>query len=88
VKRLADKPFALLGINFDTDKVDLKKYLDKEKLPWRSWWDGASTKGSITTKWQAGGAGVYVLDGQGVIRYKDVNSQDLDKAVEKLLAEM
>jgi hypothetical protein len=31
---------------------------------------------------------VYVLDAQGTIRYKDVRGDRMDKAVEKLLAEM
>ncbi len=43
VKRLADEPFALLGINSDSDRQELKKVLAKEKITWRSWWDGGST---------------------------------------------
>ena len=40
VKRLAGKPFALLGINSDSDKDDLKKVMEKEQITWRSWWNG------------------------------------------------
>ena len=88
VKRLADRPFALLGINSDTDKSELKKALEKEKITWRSWWDG-STSGPIATKWNVHGwPTIYVLDAKGVIRYKNVRGEAMDKAVDGLLKEM
>ena len=89
VKRLADKPFALLGINSDPSKEELKKIMAKEKITWRSWWDGGDTEGPIATKWNVGGwPTIYVLDGNGVIRYKNVREKELDKAVDTLLKEM
>jgi hypothetical protein len=88
VKRLADRPFALLGINSDTDKNELKKALEKEKITWRSWWDG-STSGPIATKWNVHGwPTIYVLDHKGVIRYKGPREKQLDEAVDTLLKEM
>ena len=89
VKRLENKPFALIGINSDTDKEKLKEALAKEKITWRSWWDGGSTNGPIARKWNIEGwPTVYVLDAKGVIRYLDVRGTELDDAVEKLLQEM
>jgi hypothetical protein len=32
VKRLADKPFVLLGINSDADRTELKKAMEKESV--------------------------------------------------------
>jgi hypothetical protein len=88
VKRLADKPFALLGINSDHNRDEVKKVMATEQLSWRSWWDGGSMDGPIQTaynviQWPT----IYVLDAEGVIRYIDVREKVLDEAVDKLLAE-
>ena len=86
VKRLAGKPFALLGINSDKDREGLKKTLEKEQITWRSWWDGGNTSGPIATKWNVRGwPTTYVLDQKGVIRYKNVRGESMDKAVDELL---
>jgi len=37
VNRLAGKPFALLGVNSDEDRQQLKTVINKEKISWRSW---------------------------------------------------
>ena len=56
VKRLEDKPFALLGVNSDTDKDALKKAMEKEHITWRSFWNGPEgTGGPISTKWNVHG---------------------------------
>ena len=87
VKRLENKPFALLGINSDPDKEKLKEAMKQEKITWRSWWD-QTTSGPIATKWNVHGwPTIYVLDAKGVIRYKNVREEELDKAVDALLKE-
>lgn len=89
VKRLAGKPFALLGINSDPDKEALKAVIEKESVTWRSWWDGGSTGGPIATHWNVSGwPTIYVLDAKGVIRYKNVLGEKMDEAVDTLLAEL
>ena len=89
VKRLEGKPFALLGINSDQNRDQLKDVLKKEEITWRSWWDGGNTNGPIATKWNVyGWPTIYVLDDKGVIRYKNVRGEAMDKAVNALLAEM
>jgi len=88
VKRLENKPFALLGVNSDP-KDNLKRVLKKENMTWRSWWDGGNTTGPIATKWNVSGwPTIYVLDHKGVIRFKGPREQELDNAVDSLLAEM
>jgi hypothetical protein len=88
VKRLAGKPFALLGVNSDRDRAALKKVLDREQITWRSWWDGGGTQGPIGTAWNVHAwPTVYVLDGRRVIRYRDVTGKNLDEAVDALLKE-
>lgn len=89
VQRLADKPFALLGINSDQDREELKKVLQENQITWRSWWDGGSTEGPIATKWNVTGwPTIYVLDGDGVIRFKNVRGEAMDQAVDSLVEEL
>jgi hypothetical protein len=89
VKRLQDKPFALLGINSDQKRESLKKVLEKENITWRSWFDGGSTQGPIASKWNVSGwPTIYILDQDGVIRYKNPDQHAIDKAVDGLLAQM
>lgn len=90
VKRLADKPFALLGVNSDTDLDKLKKRMAEENITWRSFWNGPEgTAGPISTRWNVHGwPTIYILDHEGVIRFKGARGEAMDKAVDQLLAEM
>ena len=90
VKRLADKPFALIGVNSDPDKKTLKARMKEENITWRSFWCGErGTQGPIPTKWGVRGwPTIYVLDHKGVIRFKNGRGEEMDKAVDQLLAEM
>ena len=86
VKRLEGKPFALVGVNNDATKEDLKKSEEKRKITWRSFFDGR--EGPIAKEWNVQYLPkIYVLDARGVIRYKEVRGEDMDKAVDALLKE-
>ena len=91
VKRLAGKPFALLGVNSDADIATdrFKQRLEKEQITWRSFWNGPKgADGPISRAWNVRGwPTVYVLDHKGVIRFKHVQDQALDEAVDQLLKE-
>jgi hypothetical protein len=92
VKDMEGKPFALLGINSDTDKEKLKKAMEEEHITWRSWWNGPEgTGGPISTKWNVSGwPTLYILDHKGVIRHKYLGSPGdkvLDQAIAKLVKE-
>jgi hypothetical protein len=90
VKRLENRPFALIGVNSDTNKEELKQVLEKENITWRSFWNGPKgTRGPISEEWKVRGwPTIYVLDGNGVIRYRDVRGEAMDRAVDELLAEL
>jgi hypothetical protein len=90
VKRLADEPFALIGINSDADKEALKPTLIEESITWRSFWNGPKgTKGPISERWNVHAwPTIYVLDREGVIRYRNTRGEALDEAVDTLLAAM
>jgi arylsulfatase A-like enzyme len=40
VGRLDGEPFALIGVNGDGDRGQVKKFLEAEKVTWRMWYDG------------------------------------------------
>jgi hypothetical protein len=89
VKRLEGKPFALVGVNSDQSRQELKKAIDKEKMTWRSFFDGPGTGGPIAKKWNVHGwPTLYVVDAKGIIRHKWVGSPGdkvLDESIEKLV---
>jgi len=92
VKKMTDKPFALVGVNSDNDLAALKPVLEEEKITWRSFWNGKDgTGGPISQEWNVHGwPTLYIIDHKGVIRHKYVGSpgdDKLDAAIEKLVAE-
>ena len=87
VERLKDKPFALIGINSDGGRDALAKIVKENGINWRNAVDG-TTNGPIATRWNVRGwPTIYVLDHKGVIRFRDVRGDALDRAVETLVAE-
>jgi hypothetical protein len=85
VNRLADKPFALIGVNSDQDREKLKETMKEEKITWRSFWNGGSTGGPISTTWNVQGwPTLYILDAQGVIRHKFLGSPG-DKVLDEVI---
>jgi thiol-disulfide isomerase/thioredoxin len=88
VERLRDRPFALLGINCDEDREVVKRVVQRQRLNWRSWFDGGGAGRRIQQRWQIEAfPTVYVLDHKGVIRHKGVRGPKLEEAVMTLLAE-
>jgi len=90
VKRLANQPFALIGVNSDKDLDGLQATLKEENITWRSFWNGEKgTSGPISTAWNVRSwPTIYVLDHKGVIRYKNVRGERMDAAVDTLLEEL
>src|SRR3954471_1168057 len=89
VQRLAGKPFALVGVNSDDDRTELKAAMAAEQITWRSFWNGGGTGGPISREWDVHSwPTIYVVDHRGVIRYKDVRGELLDRAVDNLLREL
>lgn len=89
VKRLEKRPFALIGINSDRDRDELKKAMEKEQITWRSFWNGGSTRGPISQAWRVTSwPSIFVLDAQGIIRFRNVRGEAMDRAVDELLKEV
>jgi len=88
VQKLSGKPFALVGVNSDREKDEFKKEAAKEEVTWPCFYD-ESTGGPIATAWNVHGwPTIYVIDAKGVIRFRDLRGDALEKAVDGLLAEM
>ena len=88
VKQYQNQPFVILGVNSDGSRETVKKAMEDENLTWRSWFDGGSTNGPIATAWNVKGwPTTYVIDADGVIRYKQVRGEQLDQAIAALVEE-
>jgi hypothetical protein len=90
VKKMADKPFALIGVNSDRDPKALKETLEKEEITWRSFWNGEKgTGGPISAEWMVQGwPTLVIIDHKGVIRHKWVGGNGaLDSVLDKLVEE-
>ena len=92
VEKMKDEPFALVGVNSDPNKDELKPKYKEEKITWRSFWNGAEgSTGPIAKEWEIQGwPTLYLLDADGNIRKRWVGSPGevtLDKAVDNLVAE-
>ena len=90
VKKLKDKPFALIGVNSDADLETLRKVRVEKELTWRSFWNGPKgTSGPISETWDVmGWPTIYILDGKGIIRDRNKRNDEMEVAVMELLAEM
>jgi thiol-disulfide isomerase/thioredoxin len=89
VKKLADKPFALISVSADAEKETLVKFMEKEPMPWTHWWDGRG--GPVLKAFRVKAfPTLYLIDANGVIRKKWIGSPEnevLDKAIEELVTE-
>jgi peroxiredoxin len=88
VKKLADAPFVIIGVNSDDSAETLRAAKEREDITWRSFFDGGGTDGPIATKWGVRGwPTVYVIDHEGVIRSTNGRGDALDTALDKLIPE-
>jgi hypothetical protein len=87
VTRMEGRPFVLLGVNCDREVETIQQVSFRDQLNWRNWWNGGA-KGPFTaqygvTSWPA----TFVLDADGVIRYRNLKGPALEQAVEALVRE-
>ena len=89
VKRLQNKPFALLGINNDGTAAEVLPRFQKEGITWRNAIE--PEKNSLASQWNiAGYPNLFLIDARGVIRYHWLGSPGeelLDQKIDELVAE-
>jgi hypothetical protein len=91
VKRMENKPFALIGVNGDQDAELLKKQNEVHKVTWRSFKDKQEGKPAISEEWNLfGWPTLYLIDHKGIIRQKWIGSPGdkiIDASVDELVKE-
>lgn len=92
VKRMADRPFVLLGVNGDEEKQVAIDTAEKAGINWPSIWANQQEKGlddcPVLKAWNIRRwPTLYVIDHHGIIRAKDVHGKDLDAVVDQLVKE-
>jgi peroxiredoxin len=87
LKKYAGRPLAVVDVNTDTIPDRLRRSIKLGRVTWPCWWDGGIT-GPIATRWGITGyPNVFVLDARGVIRYRHVQGEGMDNAVDELMVE-
>lgn len=92
--RMQGRPFALLGVNCDSNIAAARALAAREGITWPEWFDGdpaapETRDGPIQASYGIQSyPTVLVLDERGVIRDRDVRGQALDEAVDRLLKAM
>jgi hypothetical protein len=90
---MAEKPFAIIGVNSDQEigrksLEEIREVVKKKSLTWRSF-QNTSPEEKISTTWNVKGwPTTYLIDKDGVIRYKNLRGDALDEALEELMGEM
>lgn len=87
VKKMEGKPFALIGVNTDGDRNMVKQRSKKDRVTWRSFYDGKT--GKIPSAWKVQGfPTLYLIDHQGVVRKMWLggpNPKELEAEIDKLV---
>lgn len=89
VKRMQNKPFALIGINNDGTAAEVLPRFKKEGITWRNAIEPA--KDSLASQWNVTGyPNLFLVDAKGVIREHWIGSpgdEVLDQKIDALVAE-
>ena len=68
VKKLAGKPFIIVGVNSDSNREKVKEMSAKQGPAWRSFWDGGSKDGPIQIQWNIQAyPTTFLIDHNGMI---------------------
>jgi thiol-disulfide isomerase/thioredoxin len=85
--RLEGRPFAFLGVNYDESPEELRSALKHQVIPWPNWMREGGDQTS--REWEVSALpAAFVIDAQGVIRYRGRPGPEMDEAVETLLREV
>ncbi len=93
VKNLAGKPFALIGVNSDSELAIPQQLVEQGKVTWRSFQNGPQGQAISDTFQVQGWPTVLLLDANGVVRFENPQRskegiEALDQAIAELLEEM
>ena len=88
VERMKGRPFAMLGVDTETNPDAARKVIESQAITWPNWQDGEPGAGPIAKLYHVQGyPTIYVIDAAGKIRSKKSHGNELDQLVEKLVTE-
>ena len=88
MEKFQGRPFVIIGVNSDSDREKLKTVLQREKITWRSFWDGGSPNGPIARQWNVSGwPTTYLIDHEGKIIRPTAQSKKGDEFIEQKVQE-
>ena len=86
--RYKGRPFALLGVDCDSDKAAALKVMREQGITWPNWNDGDPGEGPIAQTYHVRAyPTILVIDAKGVIRNLNVLGSGLDTTIEELIKE-
>ena len=85
VKRMQNRPFAIVGVNSDRDLAELKRKNKEQNITWRSFCDKSG--GPIAKAWRIKGwPTLYYIDHEGIIRHINVRDEaKMDAVIEEMV---
>jgi hypothetical protein len=90
VKKYANDPFVLLGVNEDPDRSDARKPENEGQVTWRSWWDPGTNRKISSAYGVNGLPALLLIDHRGKIRSTGDELRDervLEKKIQELIQE-
>jgi hypothetical protein len=81
-----DAPFTILGVNRDSTPERLAAAIEREGFTWPIIYEGAGPDQPNRVRWKADYAPmIYLVDHEGMIRYKFWSVNGLERAVRRLV---
>ena len=84
-ERHREERFVLQGINLDANEIEFRRGVERHGIEWSNAFEGGSGRNAV---WKVHrGPRNFVIDALGVIRFVDLDGEELDDAVSQLLRE-
>jgi peroxiredoxin len=78
--------FEIIGISLDDKKHNFSRYVQEEDLPWPQIFDGKGWQSEVGRLYAVSSIpATYLIDREGIIRYKNLRGNQLDDAVKELI---
>ncbi len=85
-EKYKDKPFTIIGVNCDEDRRKAAEVMETEKMNWPNFYDGTPGDGPISQKYHIRAyPTTFLIDANGIMRYRDLRGESLDKAIGEIL---
>lgn len=87
-QRYHDQGFEIVGISLDLDEEALRAFLEDEGITWPQYFDGRGWENEVAKLYRVQAIpATFLLDRDGVIRYRDPRGEELERAVAELISE-